>query len=350
MDALDVAISSAEDILAGIPGTAEITTSTKNNGTAFTLTIDKAKATAAGVSPAQVAQVLRVAVNGSSATKIRTDGDDIDVRVVMALDQAYSDPNKTNYATPDALRSLVIQTPRGSILLGSILKVDVVRSSATINHKEGDRIQTVSAYVTGDTTALEATAAFEAKMKEAGIPEGVTMTIGGETEDVQRSFAEMGIAFLAGIVLMLAILVLEFNSFRNTLYLLSVIPLSMIGVFLGLLIIGQPISFSSLLGIIALAGVIINHSIILMDSVHRIEKSHPEMGHRETVIEASASRLRPIVLTTVTTVVGMMPLMTVSGLWSPLATAIMFGLAFSSVLTLGLIPVLLYRWPGKSRK
>lgn len=346
-DALDTAVSQAEDILAQIPGTTEITTSTKNSGTAFTLTIDKAKATAAGVSPAQVAQILRAAVNGSTATTIRTSGDDIDVRVVMALDARYTDPNQTNRATPDALRSLSIPTPNGTILLGSILSVDATRSSTTINHENGDRIQTVSAYVTGETTALEATKAFETDMKKAGIPEGVTMRIGGETEDVQRSFAEMGIAFLAGIILMLAILVLEFNSFRNTLFLLSVIPLSMIGVFLGLLIIGQPLSFSSLLGIIALAGVIINHSIILMDSVHRIEEMQPELGHRQTVIEASASRLRPIILTTVTTVVGMIPLMGVSGLWSPLATAIMFGLAFSSILTLGLIPILLFRWPGK---
>lgn len=347
MDALETAVSRAEDILAGIPGTAEITTSTKDSGTAFTLTIDKTKATAAGVSPAQVAQTLRAAVNGTTATKIREGGKDIDVRVVMALDPRYTDPNQTNRATPDALRSLPIATPKGTILLGSILSVAVTRSSATINHEDGDRIQSVSAYVTGNTTALDVTNTFTTKMNEAGIPEGVTMKIGGETEDVQRSFAEMGIAFVGGIILMLAILVLEFNSFRNTFFLLSVIPLSLIGVFLGLFLIREPISFSSLLGIIALAGVIINHSIILMDSVHRIQRERPELSHRDTVIEASTSRLRPIVLTTITTVVGMIPLMSVSGLWSPLATSIMFGLAFSSILTLGLIPVLLFKWPGK---
>jgi multidrug efflux pump subunit AcrB len=129
---------------------------------------------------------------------------------------------------------------------------------------------------------------------------------------------------------------------------MSVIPLSMIGVFLGLLILQQPLSFSSLLGIIALAGVIINHSIILMDAMHRMQEDNPEYDHKKVVVEASITRLRPIILTTITTCVGMIPLMTVSSLWSPLATAIMFGLGFSTILTLALIPILYFRWPGKA--
>jgi HAE1 family hydrophobic/amphiphilic exporter-1 len=123
--------------------------------------------------------------------------------------------------------------------------------------------------------------------------------------------------------------------------------LSLIGVFGGLAITGQPISFSSLLGVIALAGVIINHAIILIDSISRIEHSNPAWTRKEIVVEAANSRLRPIVLTTVTTVVGMIPLTTVSALWGPLAFAIMFGLSFSMLLTLVTIPILYYRWAGR---
>ncbi len=120
----------------------------------------------------------------------------------------------------------------------------------------------------------------------------------------------------------------------------------MIGVFVGLFVTGQPLSFSSLLGIIALAGVIINHGIILLDSMHRMNDTQTNLSFREVVIEASASRLRPITLTTVTTVIGMVPLAGASALWGPLAFAIMFGLSFATILTLIHIPILAYRWPG----
>ena len=124
----------------------------------------------------------------------------------------------------------------------------------------------------------------------------------------------------------------------------------MIGVLGGLTVTGQTLSFSSMLGLIALAGVIINHAIILLDSIlhrlaHEKEQEHPATLY-DVIVESSSVRLRPIVLTTVTTVVGMIPLAGVSALWGPLAFAIMFGLMFAMVLTLILIPVFFYRYPG----
>ncbi len=157
----------------------------------------------------------------------------------------------------------------------------------------------------------------------------------------------MGYAFIAGLVLMIAIMVVQFNSIRHALYLILMVILSLIGVFGGLFLSAQTLSFSSVIGIIALAGVIINHAIILTDSIHRIAQTRPELGSREIIVEASVSRLRPIFLTTATTVIGMIPLAGASSLWGPLAFAIMFGLAFSMILTLVMIPLLTYRWPGK---
>jgi multidrug efflux pump subunit AcrB len=152
-------------------------------------------------------------------------------------------------------------------------------------------------------------------------------------------------------ILAFAILVLEFNSLRFPLYLILIIPLSLIGVFLGLALTGQALSFSSMLGVIALAGVIINHAIILLDSILRILRNEDnKRSLRESIVEASAVRLRPIVLTTVTTVIGMIPLTTASPLWGPLAFAIMFGLTFAMVLTLVFIPVFFYRWPGEFKR
>jgi multidrug efflux pump subunit AcrB len=146
---------------------------------------------------------------------------------------------------------------------------------------------------------------------------------------------------------MFVILVLAFDSFRYTAFLLLAVPLSLIGVLTGLTLMGQPLSFPSLLGVIALAGVIINHAIILMDSI--IVRLNAGGGRtlREIVVESATSRLRPIFLTTITTVIGMLPLTAASPLWGPLAWAILFGLSFAMILTLILIPLLVYRFPSK---
>jgi multidrug efflux pump subunit AcrB len=155
----------------------------------------------------------------------------------------------------------------------------------------------------------------------------------------------MLLAIIAGIILMLAILVLSFNSVRYSLYLLLAVPYSLIGVFIGLTIFGLPLSFTSMLGVIALAGVIINHSNILLDSMlYHADKSKPLI---EQVADAATSRLRPIVLTTITTIIGMIPLSLTSEFWGPLAFTIMFGLAFAMVLTLIMVPALYYRAEAK---
>ncbi len=142
---------------------------------------------------------------------------------------------------------------------------------------------------------------------------------------------------------MFMILIIAFNSFRYTFYLIMIVPLSLIGVLDGLALTGQPISFSSLLGIIALGGIIINHAIILMDSMLKHLRAEPDGNLIDAVIDSAATRLRPIVLTTITTVIGMIPLSLTNAMWGPLAFSIMFGLLFAIVLTLVLIPVLFYR-------
>ena len=210
------------------------------------------------------------------------------------------------------------------------------------------RIATVSSQIKAGFTAIDLTNAFQKRAAtELALPDGVVVDYAGESEDVNKSFAEMGFALLAGIALTLAIMILEFNSLRFPIYLVCVIPLSLIGVLAGLSLSGQTLSFSSVLGVIALAGVIINHAIILLDSVIQLLRKKTGKPLRDVIVEAASVRLRPIFLTTITTVIGMIPLTTASPLWGPLAFAIMFGLMFAMILTLLLVPVLFYRWPGK---
>ncbi len=340
------AVETAESALSTIPGTRDIRTSLSNNGNQFALSIDRTRAATLGLSTIEVAQALRAAVSGVTATTIKQGGDDIDVVVKVDLNPNFVDPEETRETTLESIMEIPMSTPVGTVLLGSVLKQNLTEHRAVINHEDGDRIMSLTAQITGDTTALEVGKQFEDALPTLSIPEGVTVSIGGENEEVNRSFAEMGLALLAGMILAFAILVLEFNSFRYAMYLILTIPLSLFGVLFGLMISGQSLSFSSLLGVIALSGVIINHAIILLDSVIHTIQEHPDKPLHDSIIEASAVRLRPIFLTTVTTVVGMIPLAGVSALWGPLAFTIMFGLSFAMLLTLLLIPILFARWPG----
>ncbi|MFZ1987662.1 MAG: efflux RND transporter permease subunit [Minisyncoccia bacterium] len=336
----------AERILADIPGVTNVVTSSKDSGTEFVVKLDTAKATELGVSSAFVADTIRTALYGAKAASIRTGTEDIEVHTKLDLNPNYQSPNETTHTSIDAVRAMTVLGKNGPVPLASIATITYEPAETTIRHENGTRIATVQSDVTGKTP-IQITNEFEKEFASVVLPSGVTMKLGGESEDVNKSFAEMGIALLAGAALMLAILVLEFNGFRHSLYLLSIIPLSLIGVLVGLMLTGAPLSFSSMLGVIALAGVIINHAIILMDSISRIGRENPNETLTEVVIHAASTRFRPIVLTTVVTVVGMIPLSFASPLWGPLAFSIMFGLAFSLLLTLVFIPILYHRWPGK---
>lgn len=347
LDALTTTADNAAHTLSDIPGVVNINSSTKNSSAEFVVSLDSAKATELGVSPAVVADTLRTALYSVKATSIRTGKDDIEVHTKLDLNPNYADPSETTHTTIDSVRNLTVQGAHGPVPLSSIATISYQSAQSSINHEAGNRITTVTADVGPKANAIEVTKEFQKRFTADKIGKGVTMDLGGATEDVAQSFTELFVALIAGAALMLTILVLEFNSFRHSFYLLLIIPLSLVGVFVGLALVGQPLSLTSMLGVIALAGVIINHAIILMDSIARIHRESPDSTLEEVVVEAASTRLRPILLTTVVTVVGMLPLALSSAFFGPLAVAIMFGLAFSLLLTLVLIPMLYYRWPGK---
>lgn len=350
LEELSLVADKAERVLTGVQGTVDVETSLRDNGTQFKLVIDRAKAASYGLSAGSVAQVLRASVAGLKATTIKKQGSDIDVLVKLDLNANFVNPEDTIKTTIDTIKQVPLTTQSGSVLLGSLVEVKLSESRSVIAHKDQKRIATVSSKLQNDATALEVVAAFKQEESKLDLPKDVEISYGGENEEVEKTFKEMFLALIAGMAGMLAILVLEFNSFRYSFYLLLTIPLSLIGVLGGLTLTGQALSFSSMLGLIALAGVIINHAIILLDSIlHRLEKEKEKdvpASLYTVIVESSAIRLRPIVLTTITTVVGMIPLAGASALWGPLAFAIMFGLSFAMLLTLVLIPMFFYRYPG----
>ena len=342
---LIAAADNAKQLLATVPHVTNIISSTQNNGTEFDLTIDRAKASSLGLSTQAVAQTLRASINGVKATTITQPSQNIDVVVKLNLNTAFTDNSDTAHANIDSVKNLTVAGPGGPVILGSVLTDSLAPSNAAIAHKDKTRITTVSAYPDNKTTAGTVVTAFQKRVGELKLPPGVDVSYGGENENVNKSFTDMFIALIAGLVLMFMILIVCFNSFRYTFYLLGIVPLSLIGVLDGLALTGQPISFPSMLGFIALGGVIINHAIILMDSMIHHLREEPNKPLIDVVVDSAAVRLRPIVLTTVATVIGMVPLAGSAPIWAPLALSVMFGLIFAIVLTLILVPTLFFRAP-----
>lgn len=348
LDALNQIASQAKGVLDGIEGVRNSDTSAQDDAAEFQLRINRAKAAALGVSPATIASEVRTAVFGTEAITIKGLDEEIDVVVKLDLTPEGSSALDRTHTTLDIIRELPIPAAEGFISLGSVAEVSLAGAQERIRHEDQERIVTVSSEVQEGAFATDIIAQFEdAFAKKHELPAGVSMETGGETEDVDQSFRDMFRALGIGVVLILAVLVIQFNSYKQAAFILTVVPLSLIGVLLGLLLTGQALSFPAMLGFIALAGIVVNNAIILVDVINNLRRMQPDMSVYEAVLDGATSRLRPILLTTITTIAGITPLIFVSQLWQPIAYAIIFGLAFTLVVTLVLVPVIYNRWPGE---
>ena len=339
----------AADIVRGIENTTNVETSTNNNNTEFVLELDRAQTAALGLDPFTVSQIARTAVFGTDATSLTTITDDIDVVVKLNVsNDSTVNPDTTNVASINDLIRIEVPIPAGgSVPLSTLVAVSLRESSTIINHEGGERVVSLTADISEAGNAREIQAeAIRLINAELDLNGATLSSGGGETQESNAAFIEVGLALLVGIALMIGVLTLQFNSFLHTRYVLTILPYSLIGIFAGLAITGSPLSFPSMMGFIALSGIVVNNSILLIDVMNRKRLASPTKPIKEVVLDAASSRLRPILLTTLTTVIGMVPLTLAGDLWAPLAYAVMFGLVFSVVIALVLIPIIYNRKPG----
>ncbi|MFH0846046.1 MAG: efflux RND transporter permease subunit [Patescibacteria group bacterium] len=346
LDNLEKVVFQAGEVLKEISGTVDVTNSMENNVIEFVLSIDRAKLAENNLSPVSLAQVLRTSIYGVDATTIKTAGEDIDVLVKLNLNSENIDPSLTSQTTVDAIRQMEISTPQGKVLLGSLLDISLSKNNSSIIHEDGDRVATVSSQLAKGANAVEINKEFQKKIDDGtlSIPEGIRLKTGGENEDIMKTFTEMLMALVAGLLLVIVVLILQFDSFKQTFFIVVGVMMSLIGVLVGLTITGNAFSFPSFIGVIALAGIVVNNAIILIDTMNSMRMEKPDLELVEVVIQSSITRLRPILLTTLTTVIGMVPLIFASSMWAPLSFSIIFGLSFATVITLILVPVLYVRY------
>jgi HAE1 family hydrophobic/amphiphilic exporter-1 len=312
-----------------IPGVINIKDSIDNAPGEFVFTIDKQKANFYGLSVISIASNLRTAIHGIEATEVSLNGDD--VNVVVKYD-------KDSFTNVNDLNNLLVITPSGeNIPLKEIAEVKFEPTLLSIGHRDGDRIVSVTADVEMDVNIPKITAELEEVLKNMDIPDGVSVKVGGEAEEIEKSFREIFLSLIVAVLLIAIILVLQFNSFKQPFIIIFSLPLALIGVIFGLTITGQAFGLPVFIGIVSLAGIVVNDAIVLIDRINK--NIGYGMEFYEAIIEGGTARMQPIFLTSITTIAGIAPLIYADELWRGLSLTVIFGLIFSTVLILVMVPI-----------
>jgi multidrug efflux pump subunit AcrB len=322
--------------LAEFPGVVDIDDDTSPGKSELRVSVIPEQASLYGLSVYDVASTVRAGFEGVEATKYRGAGDD-ELDVIVRLEE----DDRRNL---EDLRNLYVGTPTGErVLLANLASFETAAAPAELNRRDGDRVITVTADVEGGTTSTEVNRALQAQFSD--VPErysGYRLDFGGEYQETQESFASLLMAFGVAILLIYLILGTEFQSFVQPLIVMFTVPFAFIGVVVGLVVMRYPFTLNAGVAIVALAGVVVNDSIVLVDFIKKARARG--VGRWESVVQAGCMRLRPILLTSITTILGVLPLAMgwggVSVTWGPMAAALAWGLAFATILTLFVIPAL----------
>ena len=304
-------------------------------GKKLTINIDQARALRAGVTSEDIALSLETSLSGLELTEFR-DGDDV-IPVVM---RTRSDDSQ-DLARLENI-TVFSSTSGASVPLSQVADVNVVWEPALIKRLDRVRSITIQAQIRSGVTANEIATRYRPWLDDFANTwqPSYSYTEGGESEESDASNAAIGAALPFALIMIVLLLVLQFNSARRTAIVLLTIPLGLVGVVAGLLVLGSTFGFFTFLGIVSLAGIVINNAIVLLDRI-KLEMEDNGLPEYEAILQAAQQRARPILLTTATTVGGMLPLWLGGGpMFESMAIAILFGLLFATLITLFMVPVL----------
>lgn len=341
IDGLGRVANDLKGVLASIPGTTGIDVSLKEAPAEYTFMLDQERLRLYGLSAASVGSTLRMAVSGVEVSKVIRNNDEI--KIVARFDDRA-------LATLQSLQDIEIVNQSGTpVYLKDVARISLEPSYNAITRIDEKRVVSVTSGVDTTTNGQEVLKVFQEKLSSGAyrLPDGYTITYGGENEENQKSVQSILRAMVIAAILIVSTLVIQFNSFRKALLVLVTLPLALIGVFVGLALFHVPLSFPGLIGILALFGIVVKNAIILVDKINANE--HVGIPFEEAIVDAGKSRLEAIFITSFCTILGIVPVTLSNALWQALGSAIIFGLMFSSFLTLFIIPVL-YRMLASKRE
>lgn len=333
---LDELADVVKDYLRGIPGVSDIRDNYEQGKDEIRVVVNEQDASKADLSVEDVALAVRTAFEGAIATTIKKADEEIDVRVRYPDEWRYRE---------GALDRVMIPNPKGNLV--PIDAVATFKEGPGINailHYDRKRCVTINANV-DERRATSVGVTELVKKKFAGISNdhpGVTLGFGGEWEKTEESMRDLKMAIMVAVLIIFIILAFQFRSLMQPLVVMLAVPYGFVGVIWAFLFHGEPKSFLALMGAVGLAGVVVNNSIVLIDFINKAKEEGA--GNIDAIVAAARLRLRPILLTTVTTILGLLPvaygLMGSDPFLRPMALAIGWGLSFATVCTLLVTPCL----------
>ena len=334
---LEKAYELAQDIklrVEKLPGIVEVRSGQSEGTPEERILFDREKIADLGLSVRQVAQVIQTNIGGSRAGSYRIGGDEYPITVRLRPEDRLGtlDINNISVNLPDG----------GVIPVSSVIVKESGRGPEDINRINGQRVTNITANLESGVALGEAVETIQAELSDFPLPEGFSIVYGGEYEEQQKAAADFSMSIIMALILIYMVMAGQFERFLDPLIVMFSVPLAMIGVIPALLITGTTINIQSLMGMIMLVGIVVNNAIVLVDYINlmRREKGLPVF---DAVIEAGRLRLRPILMTTLTTVLGLLPLSFGLGagaeIQASLARVVIGGLTASTLVTLVFIPV-----------
>jgi HAE1 family hydrophobic/amphiphilic exporter-1 len=331
LETLDALASRVAELIRDVPGITDVDVSREAGVPQHEIRVDRDKVADLNLSVRDVTKVIETAVAGSEAGEFRTQGNSY--RILVQLE----DVEKRSL---DEILDLTLSTEAGEqVALRNVVTVEPSRGPIVIERKDQQRLVTVGAHVAGRDMGSVARD-VQALLDQIPRPVGYDLIIAGNFEEQQKSFRELMVSLILALVLVYMVLACQYESLRAPLVVMMSVPLAAIGVFLTLFLTNTTLNIQSYIGCIMLGGIVVNNAILLVDQAGQLR--HGGMGVREAVAEAGRRRLRPILMTTLTTIFALLPLALGIGegadAQAPLARAVVGGLAASTLITLVLIP------------
>lgn len=330
--------ATADEIIAllkeKVPEITEVTTDLENGNPRFQITVNTSAAAAAGVSVKDITNVMKTAVSGSTATTFHANGEDIDIIVSL---------KETDMLSPTDIGALTVSATNGLMTLDNFISYIETTAPQRIQREDGERISRITARLQEGAVATEVQTQIEQIITDnIVIPDTVELSYSGDAQDIEKFMKALRIVIALAIFLVFAVMAAQFESLIDPLIIFFSIPLLFIGVTAAYLLTDQTVTLYSYVGIVALAGIVVNNGIVLVDFTNQLVKE--KIPVFKACILAGRNRLRPILMSTLTTVLGMVPMALFPGegaeSMQPICLTILGGLLSGAFMTLFISPIL----------
>ena len=343
-DTSDALAEQVANIMRNIDGFTEVTVSRNEYTPEYHVDFDLEKLARSGLDVTTASMYLRNRINGSVSSFYREDGDEYDIRV--RYDKKFRE-------SIEDIENITIYNQMGQgVKIRDIGTVKEASTPPTITRKNRDRYVTISGIVGTGYALSDMVLQVQTEMDKINMPAGFSWLVGGSYEDMQETFTDMALLMVLMVILVFVIMASQFESLTYPFVIMFSLPFAVLGVAIGLAVTGTPLNIMSVLGVLMLIGIVVNNGIVLVD--YTILCRERGMSILDAVVTAGKSRLRPILMTTTTTVLGMIPMAVGRGvgaeMWNSLGMSVAWGLTFSTLITLILIPTLFAAFAVRGEK